>query len=368
MDLLNDLRLHAGTWFDTSDRIDFYAAVLFALAILVFRKPIASFLMARLNALFHRLSITLSADVTKQLTNAAVILLAVFAVFVGLEVTSLPDLLDSIVRRLCTSVAIVAVFATWHGLCGPFVELLQGSAPNTTTTEKQWVERVAQFAIVILGIAALLKVWEVDISSAMTGVGVMGAGLAIAAQDLVRNLVAGMTNINEKRFVIGDAIEVDGVLAGTVEQIDLRSTTVRGFDQIPRYVPNAELSNAVVKNYGQLYHRRVMTTIQLILSTSEAQVLQIRDGLRDYLSDSGDFDLSEAAPRYVVIEGVSSYSLDILFYARTTTPDYGAWLDVKERFSLKVLQLVEEAGTSLAFPTQTIFAEPGIIASDASDT
>ena len=37
-------------------------------------------------------------------------------------------------------------------------------------------------------------------------------------------------------------------IKGTVEKIDLRSTLVRGFDQIPRYVPNSELSNAVVMN------------------------------------------------------------------------------------------------------------------------
>ncbi|SMP10119.1 mechanosensitive ion channel family protein [Shimia sagamensis] len=351
---LSEVASELGQWFNTSNRIEFAAAVLLALIVLTFRKPLATFLLKRLSRLMARLDVTLSDAVREQFTSATIILLAVLSIYIGLEATSLPQLIDQLVRQLCASVAIIAVFATWHSLCGTFVALLQGQSIAGVQTDRRWMERVAEFAVILVGIAALLKVWEVDVSGALTGVGVLGAAIAIAAQDLVRNLVAGMNNISEKRFSVGDAIEIEGVLKGTVEQIDLRSTTIRGFDQIPRYVPNSELSNAVVKNYGQVKNRLIFLSVNLVLSASQAQILQVRDGLRDHLNESGDFDVSEDAPVYVAVEGVSDHSVDIQFYARTNAPDYGGWLEAKERLTLRLLQLVETAGTELAYPTQTI--------------
>jgi small-conductance mechanosensitive channel len=86
-------------------------------------------------------------------------------------------------------------------------------------------------------------------------VGVLGAGLAIAAQDFVRNLVAGMNNMSEKRFERGDWIAVEGGIEGTVQRIDVRSTTIMGFDRVPRYVPNSGLSNAIVLNKSRIRHQ-----------------------------------------------------------------------------------------------------------------
>lgn len=123
----------------------------------------------------------------------------------------------------------------------------------------------------------------------MTGVGVLGAGLAIAAQDLVRNLIAGMTNMSDKRFETGDAIEIAGGVSGVVERIDLRSTLLLGFDLIPRYVPNSDLSNAVVLNYSNQKRRRVLTKLSLVHSATRAQIEDVRDRLKDYLQTSGDF-------------------------------------------------------------------------------
>jgi len=110
--------------------------------------------------------------------------------------------------------------------------------------------------------------------------------LAIAAQDLVRNLIAGMTNQSEERFVTGDAIEVEGSFLGTVKRIDLRSTLVLGFDQIPRHVPNTDLSNSIVKNYTRMQHRRVWVTFQLVLSTSLEQLEATRSALEERRNDN----------------------------------------------------------------------------------
>lgn len=329
-------------------------SLIFLLAVVIGRRPLARWLMAMFRALLRRLSIELSEKVADELMRTTSVLIVTFAVFVVLETLNVPNMPGDIFRRVMASIAVIAVFSGWYNLSGSFVSLLQSDRFGEVRMEAGWMERVARFGILLFAITSLLEVWRVDISGALTGVGVLGAGLAIATQDLIRNLVAGMNNMSEKRFAIGDSIQIDGSFVGTVESIDLRSTLIRGFDQIPRHVPNSELSNAVVLNYSHRRHRRVMLSIPLLLDSTEAQVLQVRDTLREHLSACGDFELSEEAPKHVYVEGLSESAVTIIFYAWTTTPEYDNFLRVNESLSLKILETVRAAGTELAYPTQSI--------------
>lgn len=351
---VSDLVTRVQDWISSADQTGVAIAVVFVAIVIWIRKPLAKLTVSALDNLMRRLSVGLSDDLKAELIVPTSILIATLSIFLALEVLQLPEFADGIVRRVLTSIAVLAVFSGWYNLCGPFVYLLSGEPRLGVKMESGWMERVARFGVVLFGITALLTVWEVDISSALTGVGVLGAGLAIATQDLIRNLVAGMNNISEKRFSVGDVVQIEGVFVGTVEQIDLRSTLLRGFDQIPRYIPNSELANAVVLNYSQRLNRRIKLSIPLVLSTTQAQIAEFCDTLRNYLKESGDFDVSEDAPQYVRVEGLSDSAVLVMFYAWTTNADYESFLEVSERLTLKIMELASACDTALAYPTQTL--------------
>ncbi|MCV6825941.1 MULTISPECIES: mechanosensitive ion channel family protein [Halocynthiibacter] len=351
---VSDLVARVQGWLSSADQIGVLIAIVFVAIVIWLRKPLAKMVVGALDSLMTRLAVGLSDETKAELTVPTSILIATLSIFLALDVLQLPEFADGLVRRVLTSIAVLAVFAGWYNLCGPFVSLLSGETRLGVKMESGWMERVARFGVVLFGITALLTVWEVDISSALTGVGVLGAGLAIATQDLIRNLVAGMNNISEKRFSVGDVVQIEGVFVGTVEQIDLRSTLLRGFDQIPRYIPNSELANAVVLNYSQRRNRRVKLSIPLVLATTQAQILEFCDTLRKHLKESGDFDVSEDAPQYVHVEGLSDSAVLVMFYAWTNDPDYANFLEVTERLTLKIMELASACDTALAYPTQTL--------------
>jgi MscS family membrane protein len=353
-DTVSDLVSRFHVWLSGTDQTGVAVTIILIAIVIWARKPIAKIAIVALDNLMSRLSVGLSDETKAALTVPTSVLIVTLSIFFALDVLHLPEFADGFVRRLLTSVAVLAVFSSWYNLCGPFVSLLSGDARLDLKMETGWMERVARFGVVLFGITALLTVWEVDIASALTGVGVLGAGLAIATQDLIRNLVAGMNNISEKRFSVGDVVQIEGVFVGTVEQIDLRSTLLQGFDQIPRYIPNSELANAVVLNYSQRRNRRVKLSIPLVLSTSEAQVSEFCDNLRKHLKESGDFDVSEGAPQYVHVEGLSDSAVLVMFYAWTNNPDYADYLLVNERLTLKIMKLASTCGSALAYPTQTL--------------
>lgn len=331
-------------------------AVSLAALVIVFllRKKLSGWIVGGFEALLKRFSVSLTDEVTSQLKIAVQVLAVTFAVFLTLNIVKPPQILVGVLNQLLGSVALIAVFATWYQLSGPFVSLLVADKIGPATKETSWIQRVSQFAILLFGLTSLLKVWQVDISGALTGVGVLGAGLAIATQDLIRNLVAGMTNMSENRFKSGDAIQVEGQFVGTVKRIDLRSTMVVGFDQIPRYIPNSDLSNSVVLNYSARKHRRVELTVPLVFSSTSEQIEDVRDKLRLHHQTSGDFHLGEEAAQYIYINEIGPSSINILMYVWTKGADYNEYLQMKERLTLAILQAVKSAGTELAHPTQTL--------------
>ncbi len=267
--------------------------------VVLLRHRLAQVVVRIAMAILKRLNADLGDEVGAKMVEAMEVLLVALVCYIGLETINPPEIAGGLLKRLIVSVAVIAVFTAWYRLAGVFIAQLRDDRFDEIRVEKDWMVRVTKSAVILLGIAALLEVWDIDISGALTGVGVLGAGLAIAAQDLVRNLIAGMTNLSEERFETGDAIEVPGMLMGTVERIDLRSTLIVGFDQIPRHVPNAELANSVVLNYSRTRSRRVLMKVGLVLGSSEAQVRQVKEGVQNYLMTSGMFAVDDASPRYV---------------------------------------------------------------------
>lgn len=341
-------------WVSSADYASLTLAIVAIALVFWARKLLAGWVVLALDALLSRLAVGLPQKAREELTVTTSVLIVTLAVYAAVEALQFPETAGGFLRRVIASVAIIAVFSAWYNLCGPFVSLLSGDRRLDLNMETGWMERVARFGVILFGITALLTVWEVDISGALTGVGVLGAGLAIATQDLIRNLVAGMNNLSEKRFSVGDIVQIEGVFIGTVEQIDLRSTLLRGFDQIPRYVPNSELSNAVVLNYSQRRNRRVLLSIPFVLTLSHTQLRGICDDLKDHLLTSGDFDLSDEAPKHVYVEGLSDTAILIMFYAWTRTADYAEYLQVSERLTLRLLDIARDHGADLAYPTQTV--------------
>ncbi|MDJ0994934.1 MAG: mechanosensitive ion channel [Dinoroseobacter sp.] len=354
VDYVENLSTAYSSWSETLDLQTLIIVVVAIGVVVVLRKRLAELFVKFGMAILNRLNADLGDEVRPKLVEAAEVLLVALACYIGLETISPPEIAGGLLKRLIISVAVIAVFTAWYRLAGVFIAQLRDDRFDEIRVEKDWMVRVAKFAITLLGISALLEVWEIDISSALTGVGVLGAGLAIAAQDLVRNLIAGMTNLSEERFETGDAIEVPGMLMGTVERIDLRSTLIVGFDQIPRHVPNAELANSVVLNYSRTRRRRVLMKVGLVLGTSEAQVRQVKEGVQTYLATSGMFAIDDASPRYVYAQEITDHAIEFLIIALTVTGGYEDMLQARESLNLKILELVEAAGTELAYPTQTI--------------
>ncbi len=222
-----------------------------------------------------------------------------------------------------------------------------------------WGVRLLEILVWLVGAAAILEVWGIRVAPLIASLGILGVAVALGAQDFFKNLISGLVVLSERRYRTGDRVQLSGVVDGSVERIGFRSTRVRLFDGAPVSVPNAMLADGALVNYGEIPWRRVLWTINLEYGTTSEQLIRIRDQIRDYLRESGDFAPAGEATQEVRLDKFADSSIDIMIYAFANTNEWVPWLATKERLLIRVKEIVEEAGAGFAFPSRSIYIEKG---------
>jgi MscS family membrane protein len=179
----------------------------------------------------------------------------------------------------------------------------------------------------------------------------------LAAQDYLKNLLAGFNNAAERRFREGDWISVEGLIEGTVESVDLRSTLVRRFDKAPVYVPNSELANGLLINFSRCPHRRIRWKISLTYATSVDTLRIIRERIEQHIDESDLYVNADLAARYVRIESFNDSSIDMLVLCFSQSNVWADYLEAKEELALAIKTIVGNAGGDFAFPSRSIYME-----------
>jgi len=324
---------------------------------LVLRGLIARFVIATLKLKAKRTKTLLDDELLDVLEAPMRLLPVVFGAFLALDYLPLgpshQHLADSLIKTLIT----VALFWGLHAAITPLSHLLSKLEQVFTTVMIDWLVKTIKILIAFVGIAAVLEIWGIQVGPILAGLGLFGVAVALGAQDLFKNLIAGILIIAEHRFNKGDWIRVDGVVEGTVEQIGFRSTTVRRFDKAPVFVPNTKLSDSAVTNFTAMTHRRIYWHIGVEYSSTIEQLREIRDKLEDYILTSPDFAGPDEVSTFVRIDKFSDSSIDIMMYCFTKTTQWGEWLEIKEQLAYALKDIVEGAGTSFAFPSQTLYVE-----------
>ena len=156
----------------------------------------------------------------------------------------LTGLLDIIATNIVKAFVVFTIFSVLANSVEPLFKFLAGNS-WLTSAMSSWLEKSLKVLIWIIGFAVILDIFGIQIGPLIAGLGLFSVAIALGAQDLFKNLIAGMLIIGENRFQPGDRIEVIGQFHGIVETIGFRSTTVRLFNTSPMIIPNKDLSDAV---------------------------------------------------------------------------------------------------------------------------
>jgi MscS family membrane protein len=206
--------------------------------------------------------------------------------------------------------------------------------------------------LTILAVLAVMQNIGLNVTALITGLGVGGLAIALAAQKSIENLFGGMTLVVDQPVRVGDFCRFDGDKVGTVEAIGLRSTRIRTLDRTVITIPNGDFAQMKLETFAVRDRLRLIHRLNLRYETTPDQLRYVLVELRRLLY-SHPRVLEEPSRVRFVSFGASSLDLEIFAYVDTT--DINDFLAVQEDLMLRVMDVVADSGTGFAFPSQTLY-------------
>jgi small conductance mechanosensitive channel len=134
--------------------------------------------------------------------------------------------------------------------------------------------RIAWLLCMALFVILALQNLGVELLPLIAGLGVAGAGLALATQGVLSNVVAGLSIIFTKPFRVGEYISIVGE-EGTVEAITLFNTTLGHLDRSHVVIPNRKITGEILHNFGQM--RQLDVSVGVAYDTDMSTALALID-------------------------------------------------------------------------------------------
>jgi MscS family membrane protein len=208
--------------------------------------------------------------------------------------------------------------------------------------------RLAQIGVFITGVMAVLYLAGVNLTAALTGLGIGGIAIALAAQKTLEDLFGGITIISDRPVRIGDYCKI-GDVAGTVVDVGLRSTRLRTQERTIVTIANGQLATMNLENYTMRDKFWLHPIIALSHQTTMDQMQTVLRRIRELLDKHANVESATARVRFI---SISNASQDVEIFAYVFAVDHNEFLRIQEALLLQVLDIVESTGTALALPTQ----------------
>ncbi len=224
----------------------------------------------------------------------------------------------------------------------------EDTSSATTITFLGFVARIILWVIVLL---LILDNLGVNITGLVAGLGIGGIAVALAVQNVLGDLLASLSIVLDKPFVIGDFVVVDS-LSGTIEHIGLKTTRIRSLSGEQLIFSNNDLLKSRIRNYKRMSERRVVFGFGVVYQTSLDKLKSIKEIVSDIIrkEENARFDRVHFKEY-----GDSSLNFEVVYFV--TNPEYSTYMDVQEAINQEIFRRFEEEGIEFAYPTQTLLIQ-----------
>lgn len=224
----------------------------------------------------------------------------------------------------------------------------QDTSSVTTITFLGFVARLLLWIIVLL---LILDNLGVNITGLVAGLGIGGIAVALAVQNILGDLLASLSIVLDKPFVIGDFVVVDS-LSGTIEHIGLKTTRIRSLSGEQLIFSNNDLLKSRVHNYKRMSERRIVFSFGVVYQTSLEKLKAIKEIISDIINKEGNARLDRV---HFKEYGDSSLNFEVVYFVNNA--DYNIYMDVQEAINLEIFRRFQQEGIEFAYPTQTLFIQ-----------
>lgn len=221
----------------------------------------------------------------------------------------------------------------------------------SSTTTIKFLGFIARFILWIIVLLLILDNLGVNITGLVAGLGIGGIAVALAVQNILSDLLASLSIVLDKPFVIGDFVVIDS-LSGTIEHIGLKTTRIRSLSGEQLIFSNNDLLKSRVHNYRRMSERRIVFTLEVVYQITLEKLKSINKIVSDIIekTEKARFDRVHFKEY-----GDSSLKFEVVYFV--TDADYKIYMDVQETINLEIFRRFREEGIEFAYPTRKIFMQ-----------
>lgn len=208
---------------------------------------------------------------------------------------------------------------------------------------------IINLLIWVIGLIFLLDNLGFQVTTIVTGLGITGIAVALAAQALLGDLFSYFVIFFDRPFEVGDFISFDGN-SGNIEKIGIKTTKIRSLSGEQLIVANSKLTNTVVHNFKRLERRRVILKLGVTYQTPLEKLEAIPELVKSIITKNElvEFDRGHFA-------NYGDFSLNFEFVYFILSSDYKTYMDIQQKINFDIYHEFEKEKIEFAYPTQTIF-------------
>ncbi len=325
------------------------ATVVFLISVLTL-KILEFILIKKLGKIAERTK-TLLDDLFVYLIKRSMVFFYVGAIYIGLLQIHLDSRLQRIINvSLKVLVSIYIVFILIVAIDW-FVEKYISLSAGSSLKRRSFKGAMSVLKVLVytFGLVLILDNLGVNVTALITGLGISGIAVALAAQRILGDLFNYFAIIFDKPFEEGDFISFNN-FAGTVEHIGLKSTRIRSLSGEEIVVSNTSLINEYIQNFKRMNNRRVVFKIGVIYETPMEKLKRIPQIIKTIIDgiNGATFDRC-----HFVNFGDFSLDFETVYYVEDS--DYLRYMNIHQEINLKITEEFNKEGIEFAYPTQLIY-------------
>lgn len=273
------------------------------------------------------------------------------SLYLGIGVSTLPEKYLFYITRAIYIILVFSITLVAANLSGKiFRNYIQASNLPVPTTGLFY--GLLKGVILILGFLVILSIMGVSITPLITALGVGGLAVALALQDTLANLFAGLHILVERSIRVGDFIRLETGQEGYVEDITWRTTRIKMLPNNIVVIPNSKLSQSIVTNY-YLPEKRMAVSIPVGVSY-DSDPEKIERILLDIAEKAiGNVEGLLGEPKPVVRFsgfGEDSLGFTLVFHVREVTDQFL----VQHELRKLIFKRFREEGVEIPFPQRVV--------------
>jgi small-conductance mechanosensitive channel len=274
-------------------------------------------------------------------------------IYIGIALSELPSKYGQYASKAIDVIVILSVTIAAANLAGRLLkDYVQSSSLPLPTTGLFY--GIIRGTIIVIGMLVILTVLGISITPLITALGVGGLAVALALQDTLANLFAGVHILMERSIRTGDFVKLESGQEGYIDDITWRTTRIRMLPNNMVIIPNSTLAKSIVTNY-YLPEKRMSLLIAISVSygSDPAHVERVlaEEANKAVGEIPGLLGNPEPFVRFIPGFGDSSLDFTLICQVQEFTEQYLVQHELRKR----IFKRFHEEGIEIPFPHRTVY-------------